>query len=68
LLRSSKSCRLGSKSFASVQLSAKGTSNGSCVSCHAALTVPKAREWLLAEAEKRWEAVLESPLAGVQVM
>jgi small subunit ribosomal protein S1 len=66
LLRSSKSCGLGSKGFAGAQLSAKGASNGSRVSCRAALTVPKAREWLLAEAEKRWEAALESPLAGVQ--
>lgn len=67
LLGSSKSFGLGSKGFAAgAQLGVKGASNGSRVSCRAALTIPKAREWLLAEAEKRWEAALESPLAGVQ--
>ncbi|KAG0553784.1 hypothetical protein M758_12G039800 [Ceratodon purpureus] len=67
LLGSSKSFGLGSKGFAAgAQLGLKGVSNGSRVSCRAALTIPKAREWLLAEAEKRWEAALEAPLAGVQ--
>lgn len=61
---------LGSKGFGSRfaggQLGAKGASNGSRVTCRAALTIPKGREGLLAEAEKRWEAALESPLSGVQ--
>lgn len=48
------------------QLGAKGSANGARVTCKAALTIPKGRESLLAEAEKRWEAALESPLAGVQ--
>lgn len=55
-----------SSRFAGGQLGLKGASNGSRVSCRTTFTIPKAREWLLSEAEKRWEAALESPLAGVQ--
>lgn len=55
-----------SSRFAGAQLGVKGACNGSRVSCRTTFTIPKAREWLLAEAEKRWEAALESPLAGVQ--
>lgn len=66
LLGSSKGYGVASCRFAGGQLGVKGASNGSRVSCRAALTIPKGREWLLAEAEKRWEAALESPLAGVQ--
>lgn len=59
----SKACLSSSSRYAATQLKA---SNGSRVSCRTAFTIPKQREWLLAEAEKRWEAALEAPLAGVE--
>lgn len=56
---------LGSSRFSSGQQLKGACSNGARVTCKAALTIPKGREALLAEAEKRWEAAQESPLAGV---
>jgi small subunit ribosomal protein S1 len=56
----------GSRFAGGGQLGAKGACNGARVSCRAPLAIPKEREGLLAEAERRWEAALESPLAGVQ--
>ena len=55
----------GVSRFGGQQLKGGACSNGARVTCKAALTIPKGREALLAEAEKRWEAAQESPLAGV---
>ncbi|XP_024386702.1 small ribosomal subunit protein bS1c [Physcomitrium patens] len=57
---------LANSRFAGAQFGVKGVSNGSRLSCRTTYTIPKSRQGLLEEAEKRWEAALESPLAGVQ--
>lgn len=68
LLGSSKGFGLASSSsrLAGAQLGVKGASNGSRVTCRTAFTIPKSRQGLLEEVERRWEAALESPLAGVE--